>query len=128
MLSITTFNKKGTIYAYSAEDRNKAIDKLKGKPEITRFKGLGEISPSEFKNFINEDIKLDPIIIDKDKDISVLVGGSTSFGVGSDLDDKTIASNLSKNSDTFVYNFGGTAFNGFQEIILFLSFKTLNFD
>jgi len=57
----------------------------------------------------------------KNNNISVLIGGSASFGVGSDSDEKTIASNLSKNSNTFVYNFGGTAFNGFQEIILFLS-------
>ncbi|MBT6871368.1 MAG: type IIA DNA topoisomerase subunit B [Candidatus Marinimicrobia bacterium] len=55
-------NKKETIYAYSEEERNKAIDKLKGKPEITRFKGLGEISPHEFKMFIGEDMKLVPVI------------------------------------------------------------------
>ena len=55
-------NKKETIYAYSEEERNKAVNKLKGKPEITRFKGLGEISPHEFKMFIGEDIKLVPVI------------------------------------------------------------------
>jgi topoisomerase-4 subunit B len=55
-------NKKETIYAYSEEERNKAVNKLKGKPEITRFKGLGEISPHEFKMFIGEDMKLVPVI------------------------------------------------------------------
>jgi topoisomerase-4 subunit B len=55
-------NKKETIYAYSENERNKAIDTLKGKPEITRFKGLGEISPHEFKMFIGEDMKLVPVI------------------------------------------------------------------
>ena len=55
-------NKKETIYAYSEEERNKAVNKLKGKPEITRFKGLGEISPHEFKMFIGENMKLVPVI------------------------------------------------------------------
>ena len=55
-------NKKETIYAYSEGERNKAITKLKGKPEITRFKGLGEISPHEFKMFIGVDMKLVPVI------------------------------------------------------------------
>src|SRR5215813_13593751 len=53
-------NKKETIYCYSEEERKDAIEKLKPKPEITRFKGLGEISPDEFKNFIGETIRLDP--------------------------------------------------------------------
>jgi len=55
-------NKKETIYAYSEEKKNIAIYKLRGKPEITRFKGLGEISPHEFKMFIGEDMKLVPVI------------------------------------------------------------------
>jgi topoisomerase IV subunit B len=55
-------NKRETIYAYSEDERNKAIDRLSGKPEITRFKGLGEISPSEFKMFIGDDMKLVPVI------------------------------------------------------------------
>ena len=55
-------NKKETIYAYSEKERNNAIHKLKGKPEITRFKGLGEISPHEFKMFIGVDMKLVPVI------------------------------------------------------------------
>ena len=56
-------NKKKTIYCYSEEEKQNAIDNLGKKPEITRFKGLGEISPNEFKEFINEDVKLDPIIL-----------------------------------------------------------------
>ena len=55
-------NKRETIYAYSEDERNKAIERLSGKPEITRFKGLGEISPSEFKMFIGDDMKLVPVI------------------------------------------------------------------
>ena len=57
-------NKKETIYCYSEEERIKAINKLKGKPEITRFKGLGEISPDEFKHFIGDNIRLEPVMLD----------------------------------------------------------------
>lgn len=55
-------NKKETIYCYSEEEKEKAIDKLGSNPEITRFKGLGEISPDEFKHFIGKDIRLEPVI------------------------------------------------------------------
>lgn len=58
-------NKKKTIYCYSEDERINAIEELKPKPEITRFKGLGEISPDEFKNFIGEDIRLEPVMLDK---------------------------------------------------------------
>ncbi|MGV8830259.1 MAG: DNA topoisomerase IV subunit B [Breznakibacter sp.] len=54
-------NKKQTIYCYSEEEREGAVRKLGPKPEITRFKGLGEISPDEFKHFINRDMRLDPV-------------------------------------------------------------------
>jgi len=54
-------NKKETIYCYSEEERLSAIEKLGPNPEITRFKGLGEISPSEFKHFIGKDLRLDPV-------------------------------------------------------------------
>jgi len=67
-------NKKETIYCYSDEERQRAIHKLGGKPEITRFKGLGEISPGEFGAFIGEDIKLEPIILRKETKISDLLG------------------------------------------------------
>ena len=58
-------NKKQTFYCYSENERLQAIEKLGGKPEITRFKGLGEISPHEFKFFIGENIKLDPVMLDR---------------------------------------------------------------
>lgn len=66
-------NKKETIYCYSDEERKDAIEKLKPKPEITRFKGLGEISPDEFKFFIGEDIRLDPVMLDKATSIETLL-------------------------------------------------------
>jgi topoisomerase-4 subunit B len=59
-------NKKETIYCYSDIERQNAIAKLGSKPEITRFKGLGEISPDEFKFFIGEDIRLEPVVIGKE--------------------------------------------------------------
>lgn len=58
-------NKKETFYCYTDEERQEAIKKCGKSAEITRFKGLGEISPNEFKNFIGEDIRLDPVLIDK---------------------------------------------------------------
>lgn len=65
-------NKKETIYCYSDEERINAINKLGVKPEITRFKGLGEISPDEFGLFIGKDIRLDPVIL-KDSNIHSLL-------------------------------------------------------
>ncbi len=59
-------NKKETIYCYSESEKQKAIAKLGKNPEITRFKGLGEISPDEFKKFIGPEIKLEPVIVGKD--------------------------------------------------------------
>ena len=66
-------NKKETIYCYSETEKREAIEKLKPKPEITRFKGLGEISPDEFKNFIGETIRLDPVMMDKNTSIEQLL-------------------------------------------------------
>jgi topoisomerase IV subunit B len=62
-------NKKDTYYCYSEEEKQAAIKKLGNKPEITRFKGLGEISPDEFGAFIGDDIKLEPVILSEDKSI-----------------------------------------------------------
>jgi topoisomerase-4 subunit B len=62
-------NKKETVYCYSEEERKNAIARLGVKPEITRFKGLGEISPDEFKLFIGKDIRKDPVIVGKDTTI-----------------------------------------------------------
>ncbi|QRM90146.1 type IIA DNA topoisomerase subunit B [Lacinutrix sp. WUR7] len=66
-------NKKETAYCYSEQERRDAVEKLKPKPEITRFKGLGEISPDEFVHFIGEDIRLDPVMLDKDMSIEDLL-------------------------------------------------------
>jgi topoisomerase-4 subunit B len=66
-------NKKETIYCYSEQERRDAMEKLKPKPEITRFKGLGEISPDEFVHFIGDDIRLDPVMLDKDMSIEDLL-------------------------------------------------------
>ncbi len=67
-------NKKETIYCYSEDEKQKAIEKLGAKPEITRFKGLGEISPDEFGGFIGDDIRLDPVLLSKDIQIQKLLG------------------------------------------------------
>ncbi|HTF81786.1 MAG TPA: DNA topoisomerase IV subunit B, partial [Cytophagales bacterium] len=66
-------NKKETIYCYSEDEKQQAIKKLGGKPEITRFKGLGEISPDEFGGFIGENIRLEPIILQKETVIKQLL-------------------------------------------------------
>lgn len=66
-------NKKETIYCYSEDEKRAAIDKLRGKPEITRFKGLGEISPNEFVHFIGDDIRLDPVMLDKEMSIEQML-------------------------------------------------------
>jgi len=63
-------NKKETFYCYSDEEKHLAIKKLGKNAEITRFKGLGEISPDEFKNFIGEKIRLEPIILNRDESTS----------------------------------------------------------
>ena len=74
-------NKKQTYYCYSNDEKDQAISKLGGRPEITRFKGLGEISPNEFKDLINEDMKLEPVIlkddISTDKLLSYYMGKNT---------------------------------------------------
>jgi len=66
-------NKKETFYCYSQDEKIEAITKLTGKPEITRFKGLGEISPDEFKHFIGDDIRLEPVMLDKALSIEELL-------------------------------------------------------
>lgn len=66
-------NKKETVYCYSEEERRRALEKLGTKPEITRFKGLGEISPDEFKHFIGPDMRLDPVMLGKEMKIDALL-------------------------------------------------------
>lgn len=66
-------NKKETVYCYSDDEKTNAINKLKNSPEITRFKGLGEISPDEFKHFIGKDIRLDPVRLRRDDAVKDLL-------------------------------------------------------
>lgn len=66
-------NKKETIYCYNEEEKQAAVEKLGNKPEITRFKGLGEISPEEFAGFIGKDIRLEPVLIGKEKSLQELL-------------------------------------------------------
>lgn len=91
-------NKKETFYCYSEAEKQEAIQKLKGKPEITRFKGLGEISPGEFKNFIGDDIRLDPVMLDKEMGIEKML----KFYMGKNTRDRQefIIENLRTNLDT----------------------------
>jgi len=79
-------NKKETIYCYSDQERVDAIEKLKPKPEITRFKGLGEISPDEFKHFIGDNIRLDPVMLDKATSIETLL----EFYMGKNTPDRQV--------------------------------------
>ncbi len=75
-------NKKETIYCYSDEEKQNAIKKLGPNPEMTRFKGLGEISPDEFRHFIGKDIRLDPVTLKKEDSVANLLefymGNNTS--------------------------------------------------
>ncbi len=66
-------NKKEVVYCYSEEERLDALQKLGVKSEITRFKGLGEISPDEFKYFIGQNIRLEPVVLNKDTNINSLL-------------------------------------------------------
>lgn len=93
-------NKKETIYCYSEEEKQDAINKLGSKPEITRFKGLGEISPDEFGLFIGKGIRLDPVILSKDHKIQALLG----YYMGKNTPDrqKHIVDNLRVELDTDV--------------------------
>ncbi len=80
-------NKQKTVYCYSEEEKQKAIAELsKGnqKPEITRFKGLGEISPDEFKHFIGKDIRLEPVVLDNEKSIEEIL----TFYMGKNTPDR----------------------------------------
>ena len=91
-------NKKETIYCYSEQEKVDAIEKLGAKSEITRFKGLGEISPDEFKHFIGDDIRLDPIMLDDNFSIEDLL----SFYMGKNTPKRQdfIINNLKVELDT----------------------------
>ena len=77
-------NKKKTMYCYSDEEKSKAIKQLGANPEITRFKGLGEISPDEFKHFIGKDIRLEPVRMKKEDAVQQLL----SFYMGKNTPDR----------------------------------------
>ncbi|MCX6246921.1 MAG: DNA topoisomerase IV subunit B [Bacteroidetes bacterium] len=77
-------NKQKTIYCYSEEERKDALEKLGVNPEITRFKGLGEISPDEFRNFIGSTMRLDPVILSKDSPVNDML----SFYMGKNTPDR----------------------------------------
>jgi len=66
-------NKQKTYYCYSEDEKRQAVKKLKGKAEITRFKGLGEISPEEFKHFIGKNIRLEPVMMKKHESVSQML-------------------------------------------------------
>ncbi len=90
-------DKKQTFYCYSEQEKIEAIAALKGKSEITRFKGLGEISPDEFKNFIGEDMRIDPVVLGQEAAISELL----SFYMGKNTPDRQqyIINNLKVEKD-----------------------------
>jgi topoisomerase-4 subunit B len=93
-------DKKDTYYCYSEEEKKEAIIKLKGKPEITRFKGLGEISPNEFQHFIGKDIRLAPVMLDREMSIEQLL----TFYMGKNTPERQefIIDNLKVELDTVV--------------------------
>ena len=77
-------NRKKTIYCYSEEEKRNALQELGNQSEITRFKGLGEISPDEFKHFIGEDMRIDPVLMDKGTTVEDLL----SFYMGKNTQDR----------------------------------------
>jgi len=66
-------NKQETIYCYSETEKQAAVRKLGNKPEITRFKGLGEISPEEFARFIGPEMRKQPVIIEQGEHVQQLL-------------------------------------------------------
>ena len=84
----------------SDEERKDAINSLGKNPEITRFKGLGEISPDEFKYFIGEDIRLEPVLMSKNKSIEEIL----NFYMGKNTPERQgfIIENLKVEEDYFV--------------------------
>ena len=77
-------DKKQTFYCYSEKEKAEAVSKLRGKAEITRFKGLGEISPDEFGGFIGDDIRLEPVFLSSSNDIDTIL----SYYMGKNTPDR----------------------------------------
>ena len=90
-------NKKQTFYCYSEQEKQAAIKKLRGTPEITRFKGLGEISPNEFSDFIGDNIRLEPVVLREETEIDKVL----SYYMGKNTPDrqKFIIENLKVEKD-----------------------------
>jgi topoisomerase-4 subunit B len=93
-------DKKKTFYCYSDNEKNQAIRKLGGKPEITRFKGLGEISPDEFKHFITKDLRLEPVILRKEDSVKQML--EFYMGKNTPVRQDFIIDNLRIEEDEFV--------------------------
>ena len=92
-----------TIYCYSEEERLAAIEKLSPDPEITRFKGLGEISPDEFKNFIGPDMRLEPVSLHKSDNVGSLLeyymGKNTMERQGFIIDNLVVEEDLTEEDE-----------------------------
>ena len=90
-------NKKETVYCYDEEEKQGALSRLGAKPEITRFKGLGEISPDEFSYFIGDDMRIDPVVVGRDANLKEMLG----FFMGKNTPDrqKFIIENLRVEKD-----------------------------
>ncbi|MCK5856780.1 MAG: type IIA DNA topoisomerase subunit B [Bacteroidales bacterium] len=95
-------NKKKTIYCYSEEERIEALGEIGKAAEITRFKGLGEISPDEFKHFIGESIRLDPVILNKESGIEKVL--SFYMGKNTPTRQEFIIDNLRVEEDLILEN------------------------
>ena len=92
-------NKQKTVYCYSEEEKLQAIKSLGKKPEITRFKGLGEISPKEFKGFIGKSIRLEPVVLDAKSNIDAVI--EYYMGKNSPQRQQFIMENLREEIDNF---------------------------
>ena len=90
-------NKKETVYCYDESEKQGALSRLGAKPEITRFKGLGEISPDEFSYFIGDDMRIDPVVVGRDANLKEMLG----FFMGKNTPDrqKFIIENLRVEKD-----------------------------
>ncbi|MCB9324696.1 MAG: type IIA DNA topoisomerase subunit B [Lewinellaceae bacterium] len=95
-------DKKETFYCYSEQERLDAVEKLRGKAEITRFKGLGEISPNEFGDFIGENIRLEPVVMNEETDIDAIL--SYYMGKNTPARQEFIIENLRFELDEIVDN------------------------
>jgi topoisomerase-4 subunit B len=90
-------NKKETVYCYDESEKKGALSRLGAKPEITRFKGLGEISPDEFSYFIGDNMRIDPVVVGRDANLKEMLG----FFMGKNTPDrqKFIIDNLRVEKD-----------------------------